>query len=91
MIHSKKFIVDLAPSEKLEIELKKADDRLKEIKNTDYYKSELETANSEMNEIQEFHLFRSSSTKQNIRTTEKKLRVFKTKQDKERKTNPTTE
>lgn len=64
LIHSKEFNIDLAPSEKLEIELKKAEDKLTEIKNTVYYKSELETLNSEMNEIQEFHLFRSSSTKQ---------------------------
>lgn len=64
LIHSKEFIVDLAPSEKLEIELKKAEDKLNEIKNTQYLKSELETANSEMNEIQGFQLFRSSSTKQ---------------------------
>jgi hypothetical protein len=64
MIHSKEFIVDLAPSEKLEIELKKAEDKLKEIKNNHYFKSELESANSEMNVIQEFKLFRSRSTKQ---------------------------
>ncbi len=64
LIHSKKFIVDLAPSEKLELELKKAEEKLKDIKNNLYFKSELDTANSEMNVIQEFQLFRSSSTKQ---------------------------
>ena len=64
LIHSKEFIIDLAPSEKLDIELKKADSKLTEIRNAQYFKSELETANSEMNEIQGFHLFRSSSTKQ---------------------------
>ncbi|MDO9155061.1 MAG: hypothetical protein Q7U47_15360 [Paludibacter sp.] len=64
LIHSNKFVVELAPSEKLDIELKKAEARLTEIRNTQYFKSELETVNSEMNEIQEFQLFRSSSTKQ---------------------------
>lgn len=64
LIHSKKFIVDLAPSERLEIELKKAEDKLIDIKKVEYLKSELETANAEMNVIQEFQLFRSSSTKQ---------------------------
>jgi len=64
LIHSKKFVVELAPSEKLDIELKKAEAKLTEIRNTQYFKSESETANSEMIEIQEFHLFRSSSTKQ---------------------------
>ena len=64
MIHSKDFVVDLAPSEKLEIELKKAEDKLQEIKNTEYFKSELETSNFEMIEIQKFQMFRSSSTKQ---------------------------
>ena len=64
MIYNKEFIVDLAPSEKLEIELKKAEAKLTETQNTHYFKSELEVTNSEMNKIQEFQLFRSSSTKQ---------------------------
>jgi len=64
MIHSVDFVVDLAPSEKLEIELKKVENRLIEINNTHFFKSELEIANAEMNEIQQFQLFRSSSTKQ---------------------------
>jgi hypothetical protein len=64
LIHSKKFVIDLAPSEKLDIELKKAEIKLAEIKKTQYFKSELETLNLGMSEIQEFQLFRSSSTKQ---------------------------
>jgi len=64
MIHSIDFVIDLAPSEKLEIELKKEENKLTEIKNAQLYKSELEIANAEMSEIQRFHLFRSSSTKQ---------------------------
>ena len=58
------YLINQVIGEKLEIELKKAEDKLNEIKNTQYLKSELETANSEMNEIQGFQLFRSSSTKQ---------------------------
>ncbi len=85
MIHSKDFIVDLAPSEKLEIELKKAEDKLKEIKNTEYFKSELETSNFEMIEIQKFQMFRSSSAKQiqiseqqrKIATIQQKARIEK--------------
>jgi hypothetical protein len=44
--------------------LKKAENKLTEIKNTQYFKSELEIANAEMCEIQKFQLFRSASTKQ---------------------------
>lgn len=87
LIHSKEYIVDLAPSEKLEIELKKAEDKLKKIKNMQYFKSELEIANSEMNEIQEFHLFRSSTTKQmQISEQQKKIANIqeKAKTEKER-------
>jgi len=61
MIHSKDFIVDLAPSEKLAIELKKADEDLKEIKNTQYLKSELSSAQNEMNKIKEWQFLRSQS------------------------------
>lgn len=64
MIHSVDFVIDLAPSEKLEIELKKAENKLIEVKNTQFYKSELEIANAEMSEIEKFQLFRSGSTKQ---------------------------
>ena len=87
LIHSKEFIVDLAPSEKLELELKKVESKLEEIKNTQYFKSELEIANSEMNEIQEFHLFRSRSTKQNqILEQQRKIESIqnKARQEKER-------
>ena len=64
MIHSIDFVIDLAPSEKLEAELKKAESKLIEIKNTQYFKSELEIANAEMSEIQKFQLFRAASIKQ---------------------------
>jgi len=64
MIHSKDFIVDLAPSEKLEIELKKAEDKLKEIKNTQYLKSELSTSQNEMSKIKEWQFLRSQSDRE---------------------------
>ena len=61
MIHSKDFVVDLVPSEKLAIELKKAEENLKEIKNTQYLKSELSSAQNEMNKIKEWQFLRSQS------------------------------
>jgi len=74
MIHSKDFVVDIAPSEKLTLELKKAEDKLKEIKNAEYFKSELNAANLEMSEIQKFQLFRSNSTRQ-IQITEQQKKI----------------
>jgi hypothetical protein len=64
LIYSKDFVVDLAPSEKLEIELKKAEDKLTEIKNTQYFKSELETLNSQMSQIKEWQFLRSQSDRE---------------------------
>jgi hypothetical protein len=64
MIHSKDFVVDLVPSEKLAIELKKAEENLKEIKNTQYLKSELSSAQNEMNKIKEWQFLRSQSDRE---------------------------
>jgi len=64
MIHSKDFVVDLAPSEKLEIELKKAEERLKVIKNFQYFTSEFDTLNSQMKNIQQWQFLRSRSDKE---------------------------
>lgn len=61
MIHSKDFVVDIAPSEKLEKELIIAENKLKEIKNTEYLKSELSSAQNEMNKIKEWQFLRSQS------------------------------
>jgi hypothetical protein len=86
MIHRKEFVVDLAPSEKLEIELKKAEDKLKVIKNTSYYVSEIKAATNEMEEIQKFHLFRSSSEKQKqIYEQERKIANLQRKAEEEKK------
>jgi hypothetical protein len=64
LIHSKEFTVDLAPSEKLEIELKKAERKMKEINNTLYFKSELSTAQNEMSKIKEWQFLRSQSDRE---------------------------
>ena len=64
LIHSKSFVVDLAPSEKLEIELKKAESKMKEINNTQYFKSELSTAQNEMSKIKEWQFLRSQSDRE---------------------------
>lgn len=86
LIHSIEFIIDIAPSEKLEIELKKAESKLTEIKNSEFFKSELEKAKDEMNEIQKFQLFRSSSTKQSqISEQERKISAIKQKAEAEKK------
>ena len=61
MIHSKDFVVDLAPSEKLENELKIAEKRLIEIKNFKYFQSAFDTLNFQMNKIQQWQLFRSQT------------------------------
>jgi len=64
MIHSKDFVVDLAPSEKLEIELKKAEERLVVIKNFQYSKSEFDTLNSQMSNIKQWQFLRSQSDRE---------------------------
>ena len=64
LIHSKEFTVDLAPSEKLAIELKNAEGKLKEIINTQYFKTELETLNAQMNKIKEWQFLRSQSDRE---------------------------
>lgn len=64
LIHTKRYTVDLAPSERLEKEIVSAEKKLKEINQTDYYESEIRSAKNEMSEIQKFKLFRGSSEKQ---------------------------
>lgn len=64
LIHSKSFVVDLAPSEKLEIKLKKEEINLKGIKNTQYLKSEISSAENEMSKIREWQFLRSQSDKE---------------------------
>lgn len=64
LVHSKSFVVDLAPSEKFEIELKKAEEKFKEIKNAQYLKSEFLTAQNEMSKIKEWQFLRSQSDRE---------------------------
>jgi hypothetical protein len=86
MIYSTEFIIDFAPSEKLEAEIKKAEGKLSEIRNSEFFKSELEMAKNEMNEIEKFQLFRSSSTKQmQIAEQERKISNIKQKAETEKK------
>ncbi len=64
MIYSKDFVVDLSPLEKLEIELKIAEDRLIEIKNFQYFQSEFDTLNVQMNKIKQWQFLRSQSDRE---------------------------
>ncbi|NCC18516.1 MAG: hypothetical protein EOM29_06200 [Bacteroidia bacterium] len=64
LIHTKKYTVDIAPSERLVKEIASAVKKLMEINQTDYYESEIRSAKNEMSEIQKFKLFRGSSEKQ---------------------------
>ncbi len=86
MIYSTEFIIDLAPSEKLEAEIKKAEGKLSEIRSSEFFKPELEMAKNEMSEIQKFQLFRSSSTKQSqIAEQERKISNIKQRAETEKK------
>jgi len=88
LIHSKKYIVDLVPSEKFGRELKKAESVLAKINTTVYFKSELDTANLQMSEIQKFKLFRGSSEKQaQIDNQKKKIASLQDKSKREKRRN----
>ena len=85
MIHSKEFVVDLAPSEKLEIELKKAEERLIVIKNFQYFKSEFDTLNYQMNNIKQWQFLRSQSDREmQINEKQKQIDLLVKKADKEK-------
>lgn len=64
LIHTKKYTIDLAPSERLEREIANAEKKLREIKQTNYYESEIKSAKYELIEIKKFKLFRGKSIKQ---------------------------
>lgn len=64
LMHTKKYTVDLAPSEKIGKEIENAESKLKEISQMDYSASEIKFARDGMIEIQKFKLFRGSSEKQ---------------------------
>ncbi|MFZ3563100.1 hypothetical protein [Tenacibaculum finnmarkense] len=88
LIHSKKYIVDLVPSEKFGRELKKAESELEKINTTQYFKSELDNANLQMYKIQKFKLFRGSSKKQaQIENQNKKIVSLQDKSKSEKRRN----
>jgi len=64
LIHTKEFVVDLAPSEKIMKELEIAEKKLNKILNTEYFESAIQNAKLEMENIKKFQLFRSKSTKE---------------------------
>ncbi len=63
LIHTKKYNVDLAPSEKIEKEIASAENKLKKIQQTNYFETEINAAKNELYEINKFQLFRGSSEK----------------------------
>lgn len=85
MIHSKEFVIDLAPSEKLQIELKKAEDKLKVVKNFQYFKAEFDTLNSQMNKILQWQFLRSQSDREmQINEKQKEIDLLVKKADNEK-------
>lgn len=64
LICTKKYMVDLAPSEKIEKEIASAENKLKKIQQTNYLETEVNSAKNELYEINKFQLFRGSSEKQ---------------------------
>lgn len=85
LIHSKNFLVDLAPSERMEIELKKAEEKLKEIQNTQFFKAELDTSHSQLDKIKGWKLLRSQSDKEmQIKEQEILIRKLIAKADREK-------
>src|SRR5690606_15061098 len=88
MIYKKKFIIELSPYQKIERELKKAETKLNEIKQTNYLASEISSAQNELKEIIKFHLFRSSSERQKqIEAQQQKIDNLLMKSNQEKKEN----
>ena len=86
MIYSKDFIIDLAPSEKLEVELKKAEDQLNEIIKTEYLKSEISNCQTEMAKIKEWRFMRSQSDREiQINAQQQKINNLLKKSEDEKK------
>ncbi len=87
LVHTKKYSVDLAPSEKIGKELSEAESRLRKINQTNYFENEIRNARSEMSEIQKFKLFRGISEKQRqIESQQTKIdQIVKKSKNKKRK------
>ncbi|OEY72829.1 hypothetical protein [Salegentibacter salarius] len=88
LIHTEKFIVDLAPSEKIKKKLASAERKLKQINRTEYFESEIRNAQNEMNEIKKFKWFRVSSKKQSqVQSQQVKIDKLLQKSKEEKKIN----
>ncbi|WP_461633878.1 hypothetical protein [Labilibaculum euxinus] len=90
LIHTKKYNVDLAPSEKIEKEIACAENKLKKIQQTNYFETEINTAKNELYEIHKFQLFRGSSEKQRqIQSQQRIIDQLIAKSESEKKKNIT--
>lgn len=88
LIHSKEYVVDLAPSEKIEKQLKAGESTLRDVNQTIYFSSETNLAKKEMDEIKAFKLFRGTSEKQRqIDRQQKKIDELKKRSQNEKLTN----
>ena len=86
LIHTQKYNVDIAPSEKIKKEIDIAEGDLKRIRQTTYYASEFKSAVNELNELQKIKLFRGSSEKQRqIQTQQRVVDQIKIKAENEKK------
>lgn len=85
LIHTKEFVVDIAPSEKIEKQLREAEAKLKEFKQKVYLQSEINSAKNELIEINKFQLFRGSSEKQRqITNQQNKINELQKRSEKEK-------
>ena len=85
LIHTKEFVVDIAPSEKIEKQLREAEAKLKEFKQKVYLLSEINSAKNELIEINKFQLFRGSSEKQRqITNQQNKINELQKRSEKEK-------
>ena len=85
LIHTKEFVVEIAPSEKIEKQLREAEAKLKEFKQKVYLQSEINSAKNELIEINKFQLFRGSSEKQRqITNQQNKINELQKRSEKEK-------
>ncbi len=88
MIHSKTFIIDLAPSEKIEMRIREAEKEIQRINQKNYFSSEIKAARNEMKGILSFKLFRASSErKKQIEFQQKKINLTMEKSRSQKKSN----
>ncbi|WP_298954869.1 hypothetical protein [uncultured Nonlabens sp.] len=85
LIHSKKYVVELAPSERLQKEISSAEKELRQINQTNFVENEIRFARNEMSDIQKFKLFRGSSKKEEQIQSQQKIIDQLTEKSKEEK------